>query len=342
MESKFNTKKISESQYQLDISVPAKAFKASYDALLEQKAKESDVKGFRKGAVPKEFVETQNKEMLLITVFERLAPLYVSQAVTEEKLDIVAPPVYENLPKIDLDKDLSFTIKVTVMPPFKLGNLKKIKLEKKDISVSKEEIDGVITQLEANSDIKAEKGSDKWATEVGAKLAFKGIKDIAGLRDEIEKVLKLQKESTIKREMESDALKQGIELSKLEIPEPSIEFEAHEREHSFMHDLESKGMTLEQFMQTNNITIEKMREMWKKDAKDAIEADEFLMLYAKEKGLELTEEDLKEEVNKFKFSNPNVDDNTLNNPQWKEYIRRVGIKQKSFTAFMEEVNSYQK
>lgn len=342
MDKTYKRKNISDTSVELEITIPVGAYTKSYEAVIQDEAKNVDIKGFRKGAVPKEIVEPKVKDLALLKTFEKLAPMYISQAVTAEQLDMVAPPAYKVLPQMQLEKDLVFTITVTVMPQFKLGDLKKIKLSKKDTAVTDKEVSDVIAQMEENKEIKAEKGSDKWAAEVGAKLAFKGVKNMDELKAEIKRVLAAQKDSVMRREMENDALTQAIKLSKIEIPQPAVDYEAHEREHTFEHELEHRQMTVDQFLTQNNITLEKMQEMWKKDAKEAIEADEFLNLYAKEKGITLSDEDLEAEVQKVAMANPTVDPATYKNPDWMNYIRRVALKQKAFEAFMNEIMSAQK
>jgi FKBP-type peptidyl-prolyl cis-trans isomerase (trigger factor) len=342
MDKTYKRKDLSENSIELEITIPADAFSKSYDAVLQDESKNADVNGFRKGAIPKELVEPKLKDVVLIKTFEKVAPLYISQAITTEQLDMVAPPAYKTLPQMELGKDLVFIIVVTVMPAFKLGDLKKISLSKKDAAVTDKEVDDLIKQMESNPEVKADKGSDKWAAEVGAKLLFKGVATMDDLRKEILRVLTAQKESVLRREMETEALNQGIKLSKINVPEPAVDYEAHEREHTFEHELEHRQMTVDQFLKQNNITIEKMREMWKKDAREAIEADEFLNLFAKERGISVTPEELEEEVKKVAMANPNVDQATYQNPEWRNYINRVALKQKAFEAFMNEIMPAQK
>jgi len=77
---------------------------------------------------------------------------------------------------------------------------------------------------------------------------------------------------------QEDALKQAIELSKIEIPEGAIEFEAKERERAFEQDMQARGTKVEDFLKQSNLDIKQMREAWKKDGKDALETDVFLNL----------------------------------------------------------------
>ncbi len=337
MDKTHKRKDISDYQVELEIVIPSKAFKTSYDALLAQQMKDAQMDGFRKGSVPKDVVEGKMKDELLLKTFERIAPIYISQAVSQESLDVIAPPDYKSLPQLNSNDDLRFTIEVTTMPKFTLGDLKKIKLEKKEATVEAKEVDDLIKQMEGNEEVKAERGTDKWAAEVAAKLAFQGIKTMEELKAEIKRLLGVQKEDVIRRERESEALRQAIELSKIEIPQKAVEYEAMERENSFMHELEHRGTSLDDFLKQSGSTLETMREMWMKDAKDAIEADEFLLLYSKEKSITLTPEEIDAEVEKVKIANPGMNPATYDNAEWRNYIQRIALKQKAFEAFMNEV-----
>jgi FKBP-type peptidyl-prolyl cis-trans isomerase (trigger factor) len=77
--------------------------------------------------------------------------------------------------------------------------------------------------------------------------------------------------------------------------------------------------------------------MWHRDAQKALETDVFLKLFAKERNITITDEQLKEEIEKIKKSNPKGDQTVYENPQWIEYIRRVIVKQKAFEVFMKEL-----
>jgi len=87
-------------------------------------------------------------------------------------------------------------------------------------------------------------------------------------------------------------LKEAIELSKIEIPEPAIKFEASEREKAFSYEMQQRGVDIKDFMKAQNLTIEKMREMWEKDAKDALDTDTLLKLFATEKKVVVSDEEL--------------------------------------------------
>ncbi|MCK9369071.1 hypothetical protein M0R04_03865 [Candidatus Dojkabacteria bacterium] len=342
MDKTYTIKKIDNSSLEATITIPKDLFKKSYENMLEAESKKNNIKGFRKGKTPKELIENKLKPEIMFEAFNRLAPMYVQKAVSEEKLEIVATPIFKEMPKLELEKDIEFTIVLTVMPEFKLGDLKKIKLEKKDEKVTEKEIEEIVTKLESNEKLKEKKKTAKWAIEAAKFLQIPEVKDIETLKIKIKEILQLEKNRIVEQQTNEYAMNKAIELCKITVPDAAIHEEAHEREHSFMHNLEGMKMTIEQYVKAANETIEHMREMWHRDAQKALETDVFLKLFAKERKITITNEQLNEEIEKIKKSNPKGDASVYENPQWVEYIRRVVVKQKAFEQFMSELSPKKK
>ncbi len=336
MDIHHKRKDINSSTIELEITIPKDSFTKSYNTILDREAKTFQIKGFRKGAVPRELVEKSLKDQVLQEVFERIAPVYTAQAITVENIDIVAPPAYKEIEPVDINKDITFKVDITIMPTFKIGDLKKIKVDTKEVKVEDKEIDEIIEQFNKQSGTKIKSGSKKWIEMVAKQIGKEDIKDMDTLKAELKKLLKEQKDNIVKKENESSALKQAIELSKIEIPQNAIQFEAYERENNFMKTLEQRKIALDAFLKANDLTVEVMREMWNKDAKEALETDLFLRTYAVENKLDITDEELQKEIEEIKKGNPNSSHN-YDDKQWQEYIKRVLVKEKAFKNFIEKV-----
>lgn len=336
MEKTYTVKKVNPSTVEVTVTISKDSVKKSYETLLEKEVKNTNAKGFRKGKTPKELVESQLKPQILFEVFNRLAPLHLSNIVNTEKIELIAAPEYKELPKLELDQDIVFTVNLTVMPEFKLGNMKKVKVTMGSFTVDDKEVEEIITKLSENKGITAKKGTKEFVNQSAKLLSFGDVKDMDELKYKIKKTLVVEKESVIRRQAENDALNQAIKLSNIEVPDPAVHYEAHEREHSFKHQLEHMKMTIEKYVETVGTTVEQMVDMWHKDAKEALETDVFLKLYAKEKNLSISDKELDDEIEKVKKQNPNQS-TSYDDPEWKEYIRRVSLKQKAYTQFLSEV-----
>jgi FKBP-type peptidyl-prolyl cis-trans isomerase (trigger factor) len=336
MSDMYKRKDVSDEKIELTITMPRDAFDKSYKALLQDQAKDKDVKGFRKGKVPEDLIEPSMKPMLQFETFERLAPMYINTAIQKEEIKIIAPPKYTDLPDFKEKGDLEFKVEIAVMPDFKLGNLKKVKVEKDDAEIEDKEVDKVLKELKVKNETDAKKIGDDWAKELSKKLKLEDIDNLEDLKDMVKDTLKKQKEHMFLHKAQEDALNQAIELSKIEIPDAAVEFEAKERERSFEQDMQMRGVKVEDFLKQSNLDMEQMKKAWMKDARDALRADVFLNLYAEEKDVKVTQEELDEKIELIKKSRPDTDESVFTNEQWLDYIKRVERKEKAFREFIKE------
>ncbi|HOV29933.1 MAG TPA: trigger factor [Candidatus Dojkabacteria bacterium] len=339
MEDNFYTRKdLDQSTVELTITIPKDAFDKSYKSLLEENAKKTQLNGFRKGKVPTDVVESQVSSAIKIETLEKLIPMYLATALQKESLLPIAPPEYKNFPKLDGTEDIKITVLITIMPNFKVGDLKKIKIQKQKATVTDKEVDDVLENIFKNNKTEFKEMNDLWAKEVAKLLKADNVTDMQTLRKYVEGILKNQKEQALRHQLEEEVLEQAVTLSDIKIPEPAIRYEAEERERSFEHDMQSRQIKIEDFLKANDLTIEKMRELWFEDAKQALETDVFLKEYIKERGIKFTDEDLAKKIEEIKSNAPkDTDPSIFEDEEWKEYIRRVSVKDLAFKKFLEEV-----
>jgi FKBP-type peptidyl-prolyl cis-trans isomerase (trigger factor) len=335
----YTRKDIDNTTVEFTVTVPQDEFKKEYSALLKKNLEDTDIKGFRKGKVPTDFVEPQIGNSLKIQAFEKLVPMLITTALQKENLEPIAPPEYKEFPDFKQEKELTFTMNITIMPEFKLGNLKKIKITKEEVKVEEKEIDEALENIKKNQETKEKELNEKWAKEIIDLLKLENdVKDLKGLRDHIREAMQRQKEHMVRHKLEDQALQEAIKISNITIPEQAIQFEAEERERAFTTDMQQKGINIDDFLKANNITLEKMRELWIKDAKQALEADAFLRTYIKERDIKVTDEDLKTKIEQIKTTAPKETDQSIfENEEWKEYIRRIEQKEVAFQSFIKEV-----
>lgn len=338
MDQFYTRKNIDSSTIELTITIPRDSFEQSYGNALKQKASEVSIKGFRKGKVPANMVEEELGDTVRIETLDKLLPYYFSTALQKENITPIAPPDYKDFPVLKGSEDIKIVMNITVMPEFKLGDLKKIKVEKEDSAVSDKEVDDALNGLLKNNNTKTKEINDEWAKEIAELLKANGVTDLASLKKYVTDTLKSQKEHMAKHKTEDSILEQAISLSKIEIPQPAVKYEASERENSFNKDMASRGVKVDDFLNANNLTIEKMRELWEKDATKALQTDVFLRLYTRERELQVTDEDLAKRIEEIKKTAPaDTDQSIFENEEWKEYIRRVIQKDLAFQKFSEEV-----
>jgi trigger factor len=148
--------KISGSRVRLEIEVSAHHFEHGLDHAFEAVKGDVEVKGFRKGKVPREIYE---KKFGVESLYEEavnhvLQETYV-QAVTDHALDVVAQP------KIDLDitaiergKDFTYVAEVAVKPEITLGAYKGLTMTKPQEEVTDADVDAELAKLrEQNAEL---------------------------------------------------------------------------------------------------------------------------------------------------------------------------------------------
>jgi trigger factor len=340
----YTREDVSNSEIQLKVTLPADAFTKSYNELLKDRIKNTNIKGFRKGEAPKELLEGELKPGLLAETFERIAPYYVNGAIIKEGIQPISPPSYTDLEKLDVDIPVVFTVKITVMPQFKLGNMKKVKVEDEDVKATKEEIDNTIkTMMENNvSTIKEKEVNDKWAKEIGEFYQFDDVKTLKDLEKVVSETIEQQKKGLVEQTKVTDAVRQAVELSKIEIPQAAIDYEAEQREEAFLNDLKGIGTTVEEFSKKQGVEMADMKDKWSRDAKDALEHDVLFRIYAIDQNLEVSEKELTDEINKIRESakqrdGDKYDDTGYDDPNWREHIKGFMLKQKAYDHFIHEV-----
>jgi len=147
---KTSVKKLPQSQIELEIEVPAEELDRFIEKACFNLGKNLEVKGFRKGKVPKEFIEKEiGKEKILIEAANLAVEENYRKAVLENKVEAIFQPKIE-VKKLAPGNPFVFSAKTTVLPEVSLPDYKKIasKVERKEISVEDKEIEPALKWLQ--------------------------------------------------------------------------------------------------------------------------------------------------------------------------------------------------
>ena len=131
----------------------AEVEKAIQNAYLKTRGK-INIAGFRKGKAPRQIIE----KMYGVGIFyedavNEMIPDAYEAAAKESGLEIVSQPQIDVV-QIEKGKEFIFTAEVAVKPEVELGNYKGIEVEKKDVTVTDEEVTAEIDRIrEQNSRI---------------------------------------------------------------------------------------------------------------------------------------------------------------------------------------------
>ncbi len=141
-------------------------------------ARDTDIKGFRKGAAPYEVLERQfGKERILNEAAHLAVRETYVRAVTEHEIEVVGSPAIE-IQKIAVGNPLAYKATAPLVPTVELGEYEKIPLEKESVEVTSKEIVASLTTLQrsrasyAHVSRSAQKGD---RVEVDFKVTKQGV-----------------------------------------------------------------------------------------------------------------------------------------------------------------------
>ncbi|MFN2355707.1 MAG: trigger factor [Desulfopila sp.] len=129
------------------VTLPAedvqKKLKKEYDKL----QKESKMKGFRRGKVPRSIIEKSYKPQVEGDVGEKLVQESYFEAIEQEKIDaVVHPEILDH--SYTEDGGFTYHAQVDVRPDFEVAGYKDVEIEKPQTEVSDEEVDEEIAKLQ--------------------------------------------------------------------------------------------------------------------------------------------------------------------------------------------------
>lgn len=173
---KTNVKHLSDTKVELTISLGKDELAAAEQVALTKLAKDIKAPGFRKGKVPASVaVKHVDPQALAQQTLEDALSKAVAEAFIAENLQALERPAVE-VKKFVPGQDLEFTAEAEILPQVKLGDYKKLKVEKSKVSVSEKEVDEIITRMrESFAEKKAVDRAAKMDDEV--KIDFVGKKD---------------------------------------------------------------------------------------------------------------------------------------------------------------------
>jgi len=160
----------------VEIILEGKEWTSILDTVFKKKQKEIKIDGFRKGAVTKEvFLKKVGQEALYPDAIDASLNIAYKKALDEHKLIPVVEPAVDV--KDISDKHIKFEFTIITKPEVKLGTYKKLKVKREEPTVTKEEIDTEIKNLQSRlAEISIK---DKGPIEIGntAVIDFEGLVD---------------------------------------------------------------------------------------------------------------------------------------------------------------------
>jgi trigger factor len=121
-------------------------------------------------------------------------------------------------------------------------------------------------------------------------------KDLAELREEVTKQLQAGAEANSRQTLEQQIIDEAVESSTLDLPEKLIDYQAQRALERSARDLDSIGLTVEQYLRMRQIDAEQMRSESRASAERTLRRQLVLRGLAEQEGLAVSEEEIDEAI----------------------------------------------
>lgn len=128
--------------------IEAERFEKAVQDVVKEISHKANIKGFRKGRVPRNVIELYfGRERLYREALENLIPEVIEQIRDEYELELVAEPKIKSIGELKEGEPLVLEIEYEVMPEIELPDLNQIEVPKLKATVTDEMVDEVINDL---------------------------------------------------------------------------------------------------------------------------------------------------------------------------------------------------
>lgn len=122
---------------------------------------------------------------------------------------------------------------------------------------------------------------------------------LAEYKEDLKKKVSERKEADAKSKKESEVLEKVVEAAKMDIPQAMIDTQVNRMVEDFAARLQQQGLSVEQYFQYTGLTPDKIMEDMKPEALKRIKNSLVLEAIAKAENIEVSDEELEEELKKM-------------------------------------------
>jgi trigger factor len=147
-DSKIET--LENSAVKVTITVPSSEVSSAYEDLVKKYAKTAQIKGFRKGKVPRDILERKFGEAFRAETLQDLVEKGVQEAlekVETKPLPYAAPSLVDEDLELDTAADLTFSVTYDVYPEFNVGEYRGLEVSEPQVKIAKADEDRELEDL---------------------------------------------------------------------------------------------------------------------------------------------------------------------------------------------------
>lgn len=135
----------------IKVEVQVDSFRQKIDEAVEVLRSKANIKGFRKGHVPRKVLEMHlGSDAIRAEAIENLVPEMIDKVVSEYELDLISEPKVE-IDSLEPEKPVEMTLTFETRPDVELPDLETIRISRKNVNVSEKMLDDAIMTLRENS-----------------------------------------------------------------------------------------------------------------------------------------------------------------------------------------------
>jgi trigger factor len=143
---KVQVEEISPVKRRIDVEIPADRVRSEYERAYQSVSRRAQIKGFRRGRVPRPVLERYFSEEVRGEVTSKLVREGFATALDESKLAIVAPPDLDVSPSGETEP-LRFSATVEILPEIGAVETTGLSASRPRVVVADEDVDRILEQL---------------------------------------------------------------------------------------------------------------------------------------------------------------------------------------------------
>lgn len=318
-------------QYTIKVKVSSEYFAKERNANIEKLGSEIEIKGFRKGQAPISALEGRFGNQATLEVVKKVSFEVASEVIKDKKEPVLSPLNIKHISEAEIGKPFAFEFEFLSAPKIEMKTLKKIKVDKpKDVKTEEAEVNKVIEEMWTEdrarvkakltkgtsadkttilgpdgkpvSEVKKEEEEEKFdmakLTNAWAEKIDPSVKSVDELKDKVKKLLQARKDQYSKSLYQHNLFEKAAEVLGISAPSDLVEAEMVNREEEFYATARLSGATPVEFLRSQGLSIEKLRETWKNQAQSGIKQLLLITGIAKAAGIEVSEVEVKEGLTK--------------------------------------------
>lgn len=341
----FSTQKLPKSEIEISVTLLFPEFEPHVKKAAVLISEETEIEGFRKGKAPYDIVKNKFGEHAIYEKAAEIAvratyPRVVEQLTTDDKQP-ATPFIPIGRPEITVTKlapgnELQYKAKVALLPEVKLPDYKsiaaRVKKEKKEVSVSDEELEKTLTWVRESR--ATGEGEERKVPELTDDFA-KGLGDfptVDALKSNVRDGLKSEKEEREKERIRVRILEEIAKNLKIEVPDVLVEAELEKMFEELKSGVGSMGMKWEDYLTHIKKTPDELRSGWREDAVKRVRAGLVLREIAKCEKIEPSAEEIEVRANQFlsQYKSAKETEKSVDVASLQEYTKGILRNEKVF------------